>query len=154
MSEPAIQFRVYGTPAPGGSKKAFVYRAESGKMLAAITDDAGQRNKDWRALVAMTAAEHAPDAMLTEAVAVTMRFILARPQFHFGTGRNAGTLRASAPRYPTTKPDVIKLARSTEDALKGVIWKDDNANVDLSLSKRYGERPGVEITITEIGDRP
>lgn len=140
-----IQFFVPGKPAPGGSKK-FIPHAKTGKMICL---DMGKNNAGWKKTVAKHAAVAYRGPLLEGALIVQMVFFVLRPQGHFGEGRNAGTLKPSAPRFPTVKPDVLKLARSTEDALTGVVWKDDSATVDLILSKRYGDKPGVEIEIRE-----
>lgn len=49
----------------------------------------------------------------------------------------AGTVR------PTGKPDLDNLAKLYADALNGILWKDDSQLVEMQLSKRYGETPGV-----------
>lgn len=138
-----IRFTVVGMPAPGGSKK-FIPHRSTGRMICM---DDGKGNAAWKRTVARFAAVAYRGPLLEGAVWVNMLFIVPRPKDHYGTGKNAGTLKPSAPAYPTTKPDVLKLARSTEDALTGVIWKDDSATVNLNLAKRYGDKPGVEIEI-------
>jgi crossover junction endodeoxyribonuclease RusA len=44
-------------------------------------------------------------------------FNFARPKHHYGTGRNAGTLKPWAPTYMTSTPDLDKLLRLIGDAL-------------------------------------
>ncbi len=51
---------------------------------------------------------------------------------------------------PATKPDIDKLARSTLDALSGVIYTDDARIVDLHCKEVFGERPGVEVWVEEV----
>jgi Holliday junction resolvase RusA-like endonuclease len=49
-------------------------------------------------------------------------------------------------RYPTTKPDLDKLARAVLDALTGVYYLDDAQVVSLDLQKAYTHgAPGVYI---------
>jgi Holliday junction resolvase RusA-like endonuclease len=139
-----IKFFVPGKPVPGGSKKAFIGRSGKVNMV-----DMGVGNKEWKAKVAAAAADLHRGPLLTGPLEVSMQFVEGRPQDHYGTGRNSGKLRASAPRYPTKRPDVLKLARSTEDALTGVLWRDDCQTIDLTLSKRYAEKPGVFISVWE-----
>jgi Holliday junction resolvase RusA-like endonuclease len=53
--------------------------------------------------------------------------------------------------YPTNPPDATKLLRSTEDALTGIVWKDDKLIVDQLVSKNYqrpGIYPGAKITVS------
>ena len=70
-----------------------------------------------------------------------------RPKGHFGSGRNAGVVKASAPAHPTSRPDVLKLARAAEDALTGIVWHDDAAIVDERLRKVWGDREGCTVTV-------
>ena len=62
-------------------------------------------------------------------------------------------MKGSAPFYHTTKPDALKLARSTEDALTGIVWADDAQTAVLEISKRYadaGEPCGCQIVIQTL----
>lgn len=144
---PAVchSFFVAGLPAPGGSKKGFV-NPRTGRVV--IVEDA-KRNADWRALVSLAASEHFERPM-DGPLALELHFVLSRPKGHFGTGKNAHSLRASAPLIPITKPDVTKLVRSTEDALKMIAWTDDNQVVWQVASKLYGARPGCQITVRSM----
>lgn len=104
----------------------------------------------WRASV----AGHAHDAMADEPptpapVVVELQFDLARPLGHFGTGRNVGELRKSAPDVPTKNPDLDKLTRAVLDALTGIVYRDDAQVVELLASKRYGRSPGVRVFVNE-----
>ena len=81
---------------------------------------------------------------------LVLRFTVERPKSHYGSGRNADKLKPSAPAFPASKPDVLKLARGVEDALTSIILKDDAQIVTETLTKRYG-RPGVVVEIHEQG---
>jgi len=90
--------------------------------------------------------------LLIGPVYLCIEFVLARRKDHYGTGRNKGILKPSAPKYHLVQPDLCKLTRSTEDALTGVIWKDDSQVVTHSTTKRYnnGEKTGALISIEEL----
>lgn len=94
----------------------------------------------WRQLVAEAAGKVATGELFTGPVALTVTFYLPRPK--------------SASRrvlYPAKRPDVSKLVRSTEDALKHVLWEDDSQVVDLVARKRFAdlESPvGVLVTVS------
>ena len=119
-------------------------------MGVAVTDD-NEKSKSWKHQVASAAMEVVGDAtVLTGPIRFTMCAVFLRPKGHFGTGRNSQIVKTSAPKYHTVKPDVLKLARCVEDALTGVVWKDDAQIVDESLVKVYGERECVRLTIHEI----
>ncbi len=144
-----------GIPRPGGSKTAHVVRRKGGEIVTSATgrplvtmrDDA-KGNKEWRSVVAL-AATVACSAMvpLEGPLALRVVFTMPRPKGHYGAGKNAGVLRPTAPRWPTTKPDATKLLRSTEDALTGILWRDDAAIVLQWVEKAYGEKPGARITL-------
>jgi Holliday junction resolvase RusA-like endonuclease len=127
----SVEFFVPGVPASGGSKRQVIHR-HTGKV---VTMDDCRRNRDWRAVVALAAREAMGGRPpLDGPLEVELRFVVPRPR-----------VRAAAPPYPTTKPDVLKLARSTEDALSGVLYVDDAQTIELHARKRYGDRPGCEV---------
>src|SRR5207244_637695 len=99
--------------------------------------------------VAQVAAENFTQDPLTGPVVIHFTFYRQRPAAHYGTGRNSGTLKASAPVYPTTRPDALKLARGVEDALTGIVYRDDAQIVEERLFKRYG-RPGCEVKVWRV----
>lgn len=148
-----VSFFVPGIPAPGGSKRGFAYKGKmDGKTHVAIVDSAGQRVKDWRATVALTASEaFSPPPLSNCPIWVRLDFILQRPKSHLGTGNNSAILKESAPEYHLIKCDASKYARSTEDALTGILWHDDCQVVDIRSTKRWGERPGCHISISTEG---
>lgn len=137
----AITFTVQGTPEPGGSKKAYVVNDR------AVVVDANPRVKGWRSQVAAACRSEYQGALLRGALAVEFTFFVPRPKGHYGTGKNAGTLKGSAPQYPAVRPDVLKLARGTEDALTDVLWADDALIVEERLLKLYGEPARCEVTV-------
>lgn len=146
MKEP-ITFAVFGKPQPAGSKRAFVLKGGAHAGRAIITD-ANPKAKDWKIDVKHE-AQRAYDGEPWECpIVLTLRFTLERPKSHYRTGVNANKLKDSAPIAPTSKPDTTKLCRGVEDALTGILWKDDAQIVTQYVSKRYG-RPGVVIEISE-----
>ena len=145
-------FVVYGKPEPAGSKKGFPIKRPGGATGVAIVD-ANPKAKGWQRAVSEEARQTVLPALaglLTGALAVTMRFYVQRPQGHYGSGKNAGVVKRSSPARPTTKPDVLKLARGVEDACTSVIWGDDAQIVSETLEKHYGARPRVEVEIVEL----
>jgi len=138
-----IAFTVYGIPRPGGSKRAF-FRA--GMKRPVVTEDC-RRSKDWRSDVKAAALAGYKGPPLVGPLVLDVIFLMPRPKGHYGTGKRAGLLKASAPYHCETKPDATKLLRSTEDALTGILWRDDSQIVLQQVEKRYGERPGAFITV-------
>ena len=58
---------------------------------------------------------------------------------------------ASAPPFPTVKPDADKLLRALLDALTSQAWRDDAQVINASAAKRYatGDGPGVLVRLYE-----
>ncbi len=145
-----IEFTVYGEAKTAGSKKAYPFQSKStGRLGVRVTHD-NPKTKDWMAMVGQVAAAHYDGELLKGPLRLFLQFVRVRPMGHFGTGRNAGTLKDSAPRYPTTRPDTVKLARAVEDALTKVIWHDDSQVVVHELRKSYGKQVCVKVVIETL----
>jgi Holliday junction resolvase RusA-like endonuclease len=145
----AISFFVPGIPAPGGSKRFVGFGKKTGRAI--LIDDAGQGNKDWRTAVGWAGRE-AMDGqdLFTCPLQVKMEFVMPRSKSHLNS---KGQVKPSAPIAPITKPDTLKLTRSTEDALTGIVWRDDAQTVLLTLIKRYAapaEATGARITVSPL----
>ena len=141
-------FFVPGLPRPGGSKRGFYIAS----LKRVVITDANKKVKTWKDTVSAFAADQFHGVPLDGALRVDVLFTMPRPKGHWGSGKKSTLLRSSAPHFHTSKPDVLKLMRSTEDALTGIIWRDDSANVDLRLRKIYGERAGAQITVYRIAE--
>lgn len=148
-----IKIEVLGTPAPKGSARAF-YKA--GMARAVIVKDNDARQKSWDRAVREAAAASVGEVLappfVDRALRVSILFFLARPSGHWGAGKNAGRLKPSAPSYPRAKPDIDKLARTTLDALTGVVFDDDARISLLELAKVYAS-PGREGALIRVGER-
>ncbi len=148
MKIPPIRFFVPGKPIAGGSKTAYVI---PGTGRASVTEAAGQRNKDWRVMVAFHCREVFRLPALTGPLELSIEFRMPRPQNHYGTGRNKGVLKPTAPKYHTTRPDSVKLTRALEDALTHILWRDDSQNVILRVVKVYTNmNPGALVEVTPL----
>lgn len=138
-----VSLTVYGMPGPQGSKR----HVGGGRMI-----ESSKKVKPWRMDVKAAAEMLMAQSGVTTfdgPLRVRMVFTLPKP--------------ASAPKrrrtWPDRKPDVSKLARSTEDALTDSgLWRDDARVVEYArLAKVYPnedpealDRPGVLITVEEI----
>lgn len=144
-----LRFFVPGIPAPGGSKRAFRNK-KTGAML--ITETC-KRAKPWRDRVASVAQETMTGPPLDGPLWMSLTFFMRRPKGDYGTGRNAGKLKTSARPYPTTTPDRTKLLRAFEDALTGVLWRDDTQIIGGPVEKCYAE-DGMVGAFCELSDAP
>lgn len=150
MKEP-ITFFVEGDPkgqprarACIRGKRAGVYdpgTADAWKMAVA---------EAWRHKVA---PENAPRLSPFEtAVSLRLSFWFRRPKGHYGSGKNAGALKDSAPRVHTAKPDLDNLAKAVMDVLTRLgAWTDDAIVCRLDVSRGWAQsQPGCQISITEM----
>jgi Holliday junction resolvase RusA-like endonuclease len=142
-------FTIYGKPQPAGSKRGFAYRGKDGKQHVAISD-ANKNSRPWKDSVIAAAREAHRGGQVLGPVQLEVTFYIPRPRSHYGTGRNASVLKASSPGWPTSKPDLLKLARGVEDAItEAGVWRDDAQIAVEKLEKRWsmdgGYKTDVEI---------
>lgn len=138
-----VDFTVYGQPQPAGSKKTLPHR-QTGRM---VTMDTNRKAYPWKRDVAQAAGLAMQGKPLLDGpLSLTLHFYVPRPKGHYGVHG----LRPSAPVYPTTRPDVLKLARSCEDAMSGVVYRDDAQIVVEILNKSYGEPARCEARVTPL----
>lgn len=125
-----ISFRVYGEPAPQGSKR----HVGGGRMV-----ESSKKLPAWRKAVTQAARQVAPKQPLDEPVSVQAHFYLPRPQ---------------KPRFnvpATQQGDLDKLCRAVGDSIEaaGVI-KNDARITTWHAHKHYADQhnpPGAHITI-------
>jgi len=64
--------------------------------------------------------------------------------------RENGELKKSAPLYHITKPDISNLVKSVEDALNGILWRDDSQIMHVGAQKFFSNFYGIRIEITSV----
>lgn len=166
----SIQFEVPGKPVTQGSKNPVVPKYGDGTLLRRhkkscpgsdskemahvfaakpckcpamvnVVEDNDDDLKAWKETVGWRAKEAMRGAPLIDGLVIgVFEFVLPRPKGHYGTGRNASILKDSAPAAPGSRPDGVKLARSIEDAMTGIVYTDDSLIVTHLISKRYCDR--------------
>lgn len=144
-----IEFFVPGIPKPAGSKRVFINK-KTGTPI--VTDDC-KTGRDWKADVKHFAFQEYQGPPLIGPLRLAVHFYMPRPKYHYGTGRNAGVLKASAPSWHTVKPDRTKLLRAVEDALTGVLWADDAQIVVGDVQKTYPSlhgNPGARLLVERM----
>jgi Holliday junction resolvase RusA-like endonuclease len=146
-----ISFDVLGHPEPAGSKRAVPssrdWRFRPGVRWNVL--DANPKSDKWK----KTVRQAAQNAVLRDRFEMFevpcwmfVTFLVNRPQGHFLSG---GGLSADGRRnpFPAKKPDLLKLMRAVEDALTGVVYKDDALIVSERMAKRWTDGPEM-VTIT------
>ena len=148
MNEPKM-IVVRGKPAPQGSKVSFRngYMKETSPFLM-----------PWRNQIVSACIEQKINngKIIEDPVEIFIDFLFHRPQSHYGTGRNEGNLKPSAPQYPITRTtgDIDKLCRSTLDGLSvpsgGILLKDDSLVVRLKAVKSFATKGGFQGAFIHI----
>ena len=126
----AWSFSVKGTPQPKGSARAFV---RNGRAI--VTSD-NPAVKTWEDTIRFVLQDW-PHGVLAGPIALDMTFTIARPP----------SVSAKRRPQPTVKPDADKLLRGAQDALKGIVYRDDNQVTDARVRKVYGETPGLACEV-------
>jgi Holliday junction resolvase RusA-like endonuclease len=131
-----ISFFIEGEPAPQGSKTGFV---KNGRV---VMIEASTKVKPWRAAVAEKTAQHMSWETLNpmdSAVEIALVFYLPKPK----------TVKRE---WPSVKPDLDKLIRSTFDGLTtGGLYVDDALVVAVSASKQYAtDKIGCQVIASEV----
>lgn len=157
-------FRVYGIPAPQGSKIPGV-SSKTGKMF--VREQSGKTLKSWRedvknaALIARGVPDpgtdpaelikqgeydQAPIPTLTGPINLRINFYMPRP----------ASVSIKKRLFPIVAPDLDKLVRGVGDALKAAgVYKDDAQVCSIQATKVYGTdeaqaSPGAWIVISEV----
>lgn len=156
-----IEFFVPGEPVTQGSKTSL--RNKQGQPIISpktgmpvIIETNAKKLRDWRAMVGWYAKQaYNRQCVTLEPIRFIVTFWRPRRTGDFRTigGQPSRLLRNTAEAFPTPKPDTFKLCRAVEDALTGVIWRDDSQICDHHIFKRYcrgTEQPGVHIVIETL----
>ncbi len=64
-------------------------------------------------------------------ISISIACLFPRPKYHYGTGKNEGKVKDSAPDKHTKKPDLDNIVKSIKDGLNKVAWRDDGQVWDL-----------------------
>lgn len=136
------ELRVFGEPAPQGSKRVFNNRIV----------EVSKKVKPWRAAIEECVIKAGYDT-LAQPLSVRITFLMQRPMSHYRTGSNSHLLKDSAPHWHTQTPDLDKLVRSTLDGLTQAHAIEDDKWVSvLHAAKKYADKdthPGAIIVIQE-----
>jgi len=147
-----LTVHVIGTPVAQGSKVP-------NRHAPGVRDSNAKTLKPWRADVAGVVADTMTAVgwtTLDGPIEVVLTFFHERPGGHFGTGRNAGVLKPSAPRWKSTAPDIDKLTRAILDSLTSARAIRDDARVArLVVEDLWADAAtGARITVRPLDSTP
>jgi Holliday junction resolvase RusA-like endonuclease len=93
---------------------------------------------------------NAPEKPYDSPLKVDILFYFARPKSHYGTGSKAEVIKANAPQWHLSKPDVDNCIKFVMDSMNKIYWRDDSIICDCSIKKMYSTNPRTEIIITKL----
>ena len=129
-----IKFTVHGIPKPKARA-----RTVRNKQTGAVHSFTPTTTADWEQSVLIQALANKPDKPLDEPLGMRLIFNLPRPKS-----------LSKKRKWPSVKPDLDNLAKAIQDALNGIYYVDDSRICEMTISKRYGTNPGVEISLWGI----
>ena len=136
-----IQFTVFGNPQAQGRPRGAI---QNGKVRMYDPTD----SKNYKQYVGMIASQHRPKELIESAVSLTVKVYRPIPKLSKAKHRQAveGILR------PKSKPDLSNYIKGVEDAIEGILLKNDSQVVDYGESgKWYSDTPRIEIILREVG---
>ena len=141
MLKPLANFTVMGEAVGKGRPKF----ARRGNFVTAYTP---AKTKDYEALV----QEAATKAMgvrkpCAGAIQLNLDVKVAIPKSWSKIKRESALKNTI---YPLTKPDSSNILKGIEDAMNDIVFVDDSQIVNLSVTKRYSDKPRVEIRVYEV----
>ena len=145
-----IQFFVAGKVVGQPRVKAYSRGGHAGVYSPTLKDN-GQPHPIvlWSDRVSAEAVKHRPSEPIMGPISVSLLCLFKRPKTHYGTGKNAGVLKASALNWHTSTPDRDNCDKAILDILTGLdFWKNDSQVCDGRVTKRYV--CGVEVTGMKI----
>jgi len=143
MTDYDYELTILGDPKAQGRPRACAF-GKHARMYERKQDKAAKHT------LAVIARLRAPKELLRGPLRVDIRLYFARPQAHYGSGRNRGVVKPLAPLWHTSRPDRDNLDKLVLDALTGVFWRDDNQVCAGEITKQYSDRPRTEIGIKKL----
>ncbi|OCT12614.1 hypothetical protein A8709_32915 [Paenibacillus pectinilyticus] len=138
-----IQFTVYGPPVAQGRPRAG--KTHSGDV---VMYDPG-KSKDYKRYVSLVASQNKPSQLIESAVSLTVKVYRPIPDSWSKVKQRQALEGAMRPK---SKPDLSNYIKGIEDAIEGILLKNDSQVVDYGKSgKWYSDRPRIEIEVEEIG---
>jgi Holliday junction resolvase RusA-like endonuclease len=139
IAKKRINFRIIGYPVGWTAPKQGIVKGSSKRIFYQTP-----QLKRWQETVRAQVTYNKP-LIVDGALAIVLHFFLEKP-------------KSNRQLFPTTKPDLDNLIKSTIDAMKKLVMKDDNIIQEIKASKRWcsdryqpkGGIPGVDVSIYRV----
>jgi len=139
---PRLVVTIPGEPVAQGRGRAFVHNV-TGRVL--VCDP--KKSSSWKrtATVIMQQARNAAGVFAPMDGPLDVTVVATWLTLKSASKKNP-------PVFKTTRPDGDNVLKAVLDAGNGILWADDACCVRLTVEKRYGAVPSVQVTIMEITD--
>jgi len=136
-------FEIKGTPRGQGRARA----RNHGKFARVYEDPEDTKYKEN--IKAQIANQNPQFIAQGKPVLLCLVYHMERPKGHYGAKGNV------TPKHENedcvSKPDVDNMEKACKDAMKGIVWHDDNQVVCVWHFKQYAEVPKVQIFVSGGG---
>lgn len=92
----------------------------------------------------------APDSLLRGPLRVDRYYYFSYLAGHYGTGKNAGTVKVSAPVWKETQPDIDNYDKFLFDILQDLYFRNDGQIAAGVQGRFYSEHPRTEVYISKL----
>ncbi|AZD50526.1 RusA family crossover junction endodeoxyribonuclease [Pseudomonas chlororaphis] len=107
-----------------------------------------KKTANYETLIAMAAQQAMQDReLITGPVLLEMK-ILVSVAASWSKKKAAAALAGQV--MPTKKPDADNVLKAICDGINGIVFKDDVQVVNVSMSKRFAETPGVYVRVVPL----
>ena len=140
-----LKFEVPGSPIGQGRPK---FSTINGHAKAYDPE----KSRNYKAYIRMLATQAMKDSGFTMIEGPCCLSINAYFEVPKSKSKKFREAALSGLERPTKKPDLSNIIKGIEDALNGLVYKDDSSIVSLKIQKYYSEFPRVEIEISRCSD--
>lgn len=107
-----------------------------------------QKTANYETLIAMAAQQAMSGRELIGGPVMMEMKIIVSVAASWSKKKTAEALAGDV--MPTKKPDADNVLKAICDGINGIVFKDDVQVVNVSLSKRFGEIPGVSVRVVPL----
>jgi Holliday junction resolvase RusA-like endonuclease len=138
--EPLV-FVIPGTPIAKGRPRF----STAGRFPRAFTPAKTSNYEAWVKMCAVEAMAGQP--LIAGPVKLSLNMYFEVPSSWPKWKREAAVTDALR---PTGRPDTGNVLKAIEDALNGIVWKDDSQVVEVDCCKAYDAEPHVRVRVQEL----
>lgn len=136
-----VTISLAGAPQGKGRARAFLRAGH-------ISHYTPEKTRTYEGMIRVAAmAEIGNKPPIEDAVEFVMRAIFPVPQSWSGKKRQQAL---TGEIKPGKKPDLDNIAKAWNDALNGVVYRDDSLICRMTLEKRYGPQALVVVTVRPL----